>query len=72
MNDNGKNRTTVTAPDIVCEGCATAIKKALERVDGVGSVDVDVAAKRVAVEHGANVGRGDIISALDKAGFPAE
>ena len=62
--------TTVTAPDIECDGCANAIKNAVGRLEGVESVKVDVEAKRVTVEHGQQLGRGDIEAALDKAGFP--
>ena len=64
--------TTVTAPDIVCGGCANAIKNALGKVEGVSGVDVDVASKKISVEHTETVGREAIIDALDRAGFPAD
>ena len=66
-----KERTTVTAPDIVCGGCANAIKNAFGRVDGVSKVDVDVATKRVSVDHESSIMRDDIIRVLEDAGFPA-
>ena len=66
-----KEQTTVTAPDIVCGGCANAIKNAFGRVDGVSSVDVDVATKQVSVEHASSVTLGDIVKVLDDAGFPS-
>jgi Copper chaperone len=69
--ENQTNVTTVTAPDIVCGGCANAIKNALGRVQGVKQVDVDVERKTVKVEHGAEVEREEIIATLDRAGFPA-
>lgn len=59
------------APDIVCGGCANAIKNALGNVEGVQSVEVDVATKEVSVEHSAAVEREKIIEVLDRAGFPA-
>ncbi len=43
--------TTFSAPDIECQGCASAIKKAVGNVPGVSQVNVDVAAKTVAVTH---------------------
>lgn len=66
-----KEKTTVTAPEIVCGGCANAIKNAFERVDGVSGVEVDVESKQVSVEHGSTISREDIVSVLDEAGFSA-
>lgn len=67
-----KEQTTVTAPDMVCGGCANAIKNAFGRVDGVTNIEVDVATKRVSVEHEPAVTRDDIVKVLDDAGFPVE
>ena len=64
-------RTTVAAPDIVCGGCANAIKNAFGRVDGVSGVEVDVATKQVSVDHTSAVTREDIVKVLDDAGFPS-
>jgi len=71
MSELSNVTTTVTAPDIVCGGCASAIKKALERVEGVSEVNVDIGGKKVSVEHQPDVDREKIISVLDRAGFPA-
>lgn len=62
--------TKVTAPDIVCGGCANAIKNALGRVEGVNEVEVNVETKEVRVEHKESVTRDRIVDALDEAGFP--
>ena len=75
MNDtreNNKRVTTVTAPEIVCGGCASSIKKALGNVEGVSEVDVDVATKRGTVNHNESVSRREIVQALDRAGYSAE
>lgn len=69
--ENQVNTTKVTAPDIVCGGCASAIKNALGNVEGVKEVDVDVESKAVTVEHTPNVSRDKIIETLGRAGFPA-
>ncbi len=66
---NDTQTTTVTAPEIVCGGCASSIKKALGNVEGVSEVDVDVATKKVTVKHGEIVSRGEIVAALDDAGY---
>jgi copper chaperone len=59
----------VTAPDIVCGGCASSIKKALGAVSGVSNVDVDVATKKVTVNHSETVSRERIVDALDRVGY---
>lgn len=65
------NTTTFTAPDIVCGGCANAIKRALGTLPSVSDVSVDVGTKLVTVAHEKEqVGRQDIVAALDRAGFP--
>lgn len=69
MSENNKKVTTVTAPDIVCGGCASSIKKALGSVEGISEVDVDVATKQVTVNHDENISRERIVDALDRAGY---
>lgn len=70
-SENETKTTTVVAPEIVCGGCASSIKKALGNVAGVSDVDVDVAGKKVTVSHGAAVSRDQIVAALDNAGYSA-
>ena len=65
------SKTTFSVPTIRCNGCAEAIGEALNRIDGVDSVDVDVQAKTVAVDHASGITRESLETALDKAGFPA-
>lgn len=64
-------KTTISVPTIRCGGCAEAIGEALNRIDGVEAVDVDVQAKTVAVEHEPRIDRETLETALGKAGFPA-
>jgi copper chaperone CopZ len=66
-----KQVTSVNAPTIVCGGCAQGINKALAALEGVTDVKVDVAAKRVTVEHDESVLGDAILDALGRAGFPA-
>jgi copper chaperone CopZ len=63
-------QTTTKAPDIVCDGCANAIKKALSKLPGVTEVEVAVPTKQVTVSHDASVSSDAIRDALDRAGFP--
>ena len=72
MNQTNETKTTtVTAPEIVCGGCAGSIKKALGNVQGVSDVEVDVGTKKVSVKHDSNVSREQIADALDRAGYSA-
>lgn len=69
MNKTIGKTTTITAPEIVCGGCAGSIKKALGNVAGISNVEVDVATKKVTVKHGESVSPETIADALDRAGF---
>lgn len=72
MKETTNNQTTtVTAPEIVCGGCASSIKKALGNLEGVCEVEVDVPTKQVKVEHSESVSREEIVNALDRAGYSA-
>ncbi len=75
MSEYHKNEnsvTTVTAPEIVCGGCASSIKKAFARVEGVSAVEVDVPTRRVTVTHDMETSREKIVDVLERAGFSAE
>ena len=68
---NTSETLVVTAPDIECDGCANAIKRALASVAGVQSVDVNVETKTVRVTHNGQPTTPDAVAeALDEAGFP--
>ena len=67
-----KTETKLTVPSIVCGGCASGIKKALDKVSGIEKVEVDVTTKIVTVEHHENVSREKLADVLDDAGFTAE
>jgi copper chaperone CopZ len=44
-------RTTLVSPSISCEHCIAAIKRAVERLEGVSSVEGDAASKTVTVSY---------------------
>ncbi len=70
METQNSTKTSVfVAPEIVCGGCAGSIKNALGGMTGVSNVDVDVAEKKVKVEHAETVSPEKIVEALDRAGF---
>lgn len=63
--------TKLSVPSIVCGGCASGIKKALDKISGIEKVEVDVATKIVTVEHNEEVTREKLAYVLDDAGFTA-
>ncbi|MBA2494693.1 MAG: heavy-metal-associated domain-containing protein [Acidobacteria bacterium] len=64
--------TKLSVPTIVCGGCASGIKKALDKVSGINKVEVNVDTKLVTVEHTEEVSREKLADVLDDAGFPVE
>ena len=62
--------TTYRVPGIHCEHCARAIREELSAIEGVESIEVDVAARTVAV-RGAGLPDGDVREAIARAGYEA-
>jgi copper ion binding protein len=59
---------TYSVPGISCEHCRVAIDTEVSRLDGVATVDVDLAARQVAVS-GPGLDDAAIRSAIDDAGY---
>jgi len=51
------------------EGCASAVKRVLGKVDGVTDVQTNVEAKSVVVVHDDSVSKGLMLEKLQKVGF---
>ncbi len=47
--------TVLNVPDISCEHCQRTITEALQPVDGVQSVNVDIPSKQVTVQYDASL-----------------
>ncbi len=62
------HNTTYSVPGMTCEHCRRAITDEVGRVPGVTSVDVDLDAKRVAVD-GAAFSDDAVRAAIDEAGY---
>ena len=58
---------TLDVPGISCGHCVRAISRAVAQLDGVASVDVDVATKTVTVVG--DTARDDICTAIGDAGY---
>ena len=64
-------QTVVTAPDISCAHCATAITNAVSAIPGVESVNVDIPSKRVTIGHQpGSVDMAEVARVMDDEGYP--
>ena len=57
-------------PKMSCGSCARAVTNAVQSVDPAAVVEVDLGAKRVAVQS--ELGPERIEAAIEEAGYPAE
>lgn len=61
--------TELTITGMTCGHCTAAVKKALEKVSGVTSADVDLAAGRATVSGTAPLA--DLVAAVQDEGYQA-
>ena len=61
--------TTFTVTGMTCEHCVRAVTSEINAIDGVESVDVDLATGAVTVTATKPVDRTDIAHAVDEAGY---
>ena len=60
-------------PDMSCTHCVKAIETALNQLNGVDSVNVDLPGKRVGVEYDPGAMSPDVLAeALASAGYPVK
>lgn len=65
----GMSESTYTVTGMTCEHCASAVRQELGALDGVRTVDVDVASGRVTVTSDVELSTEDVRSAVDEAGY---
>jgi copper chaperone len=63
--------STYLVPGMHCGHCEAAVRRELEGVSGVASVDVDLESKRVRV-RGESLDDAALIAAIDEAGYDAQ
>ncbi len=63
--------TAFLVPDMTCNNCVAHVKKAVEGVDGVEQVVVDLRTKRVEVQHADRATLEKLMSAVRDAGYEA-
>ena len=63
---------TVVIPAISCGHCARTISREIGDIEGVQSVDVEVAAKKATIRWTSPASWATIRDALEEIGYPAE
>ena len=63
------NRTTLEIDGMTCGHCVASVQKEIGKIDGVTSVDVDLASGRVQVESAAPLTDAEVVAAVDEAGY---
>ena len=63
--------TLLDVEGMTCGGCVRHVNQALNAVEGVAEVNVELREGRVLVKHGATVATDALQRALEKAGYPA-
>lgn len=61
--------STFTVVGMTCDHCVRSVRSELEKLDGVTSVDVDLASGQVTVHSAAPVDDGVVSAAVDEAGY---
>ncbi|GAB2644337.1 copper ion binding protein [Nocardia goodfellowii] len=61
--------STYTVKGMTCGHCVSAVKSEIGKIDGVTSVDVDLATGAVRVDSAAPVTDSEITAAVDEAGY---
>ncbi|MET8870843.1 copper ion binding protein [Nocardia sp. NBC_00565] len=61
--------STYTVTGMTCGHCVSSVKTEIGKIDGVTSVDVDLATGAVRVDSAAPLAAADIAAAVDEAGY---
>lgn len=61
--------STYTVTGMTCRHCVNSVKTEIGKIDGVTSVDVDLASGAVRVDSTAPLAAADIAAAVDEAGY---
>jgi copper chaperone len=64
--------TELRVPDASCGHCKSTIEAAVSALDDITRVELDLATRRLTVEHGNSVGVDDLSSAIQTAGYTPE
>lgn len=65
-------RTEINVKSIQCAGCARAIGKEIGIIPGVYGIQVDIAHKRISVDHTDEISRTELVERLKRIGYPVD
>lgn len=63
-------QATLSVPSITCDHCAQTISRSLEPLNGIQSVDVDIAAREVTLRYHQRAHLDAALRALESTGYP--
>ena len=72
MEGLGMNETIMRVPDMSCGHCVATVQGALERVDGVASVQVSLDTKIAQISHHGEIDTYALMGAVQAVGFTPE
>ncbi|WP_446225670.1 heavy-metal-associated domain-containing protein [Nocardia sp. IBHARD005] len=61
--------TTYTVTGMTCGHCVSSVKQEIGKIDGVTSVDVDLASGLVRVDSEGDLADAEVAAAVDEAGY---
>lgn len=67
-----ENQTVLDVSGMTCNHCVKHVREALENVEGVAAVQVDLEAGRAIVKHDGSAALASLIAAVDDAGYEAK
>lgn len=66
------NETVIRIQDMSCGHCVASVQGALERVDGVESVEVSLDSKLATISHFGDMDTSALMAAVEAVGFTPE
>lgn len=72
QGDDFMNTVELSIDGMTCNSCVTRVRRALESIEGVATVAVDLGAGRARVEGTFDPSASALINALTDAGYPAQ
>lgn len=70
MEKNGINTKIFTVQNLKCQGCSNSITSALDKIDGIKSIEVDVENSEITIQAISNRAVEMAESKLSKLGYP--
>ena len=72
LSAESDKQSTWTVPTMTCKNCVTHVQKAIENVEGVEKVIIDLKTKKVAIRHMETISVSEISAAIVDAGYTVQ